>query len=589
MMKRIRVLKDGREIESLVLHRPFHLIGRSPNCDLVLRAKGIRPIHYVVEWLGEGSFKAQGGSWSMFEVVPEAAESGQSGVILDAGATRLGDFEFCVEETTIDINPEIGGGYQRELSEHGRGPRGRVGAEDGVQCLEFVQLHRASGSLEQVSHFDYPGARYKKPLTLSEDVPEFKVRWEIAANNKTRITFDESTFDKDFKVYQGAQEEVAIRQAVISSFEILKVSYRTNTFFLRLIPRAAEVPVPRILFDDAQSKKIFYYTFFPLFLVVGFLYFFKPIPQHLEVSTEPARVVRIQEVVMAPPPPADPTPPPLAYTSPQVAPSPSTPAPLGAGQAGSSRRKPDLKRSTVALGEPAPRKNVTQMGVLGILGKGAKGRGVSPDQVTSLSGIGDMPSSKNASIVLNSGVNGALGSGDRSNPNGAANDKGLTGAATQLTGGAYDPKSTNPLVGGAGAGGGALGSIGGGSGSGIGSGGMGTSGFNAAGLKGLNISGGLDRETVRRIVRSRQGQFQTCYEKALLASPRISGRFVFDWSIGANGDVTQVKQVKTETPSEPDFVACLELVIKEMVFPKASNGKPTRVIYPFEFKSNAPS
>lgn len=55
-MKAVKILLQNRELERFALDRPTVFIGRSPSCDVVLRVPGLRPLHFLLEWVGEGNF-----------------------------------------------------------------------------------------------------------------------------------------------------------------------------------------------------------------------------------------------------------------------------------------------------------------------------------------------------------------------------------------------------------------------------------------------------------------------------------------------------------------------------------------------------
>ncbi|MGK4422631.1 FHA domain-containing protein, partial [Klebsiella pneumoniae] len=70
--------KDGRELNVIHLSGPLLLVGRSPVCDAVVRVKGLKPVHFMIEWIGEGDFDPMLGSWTVFDV--SGAGGTESGV-----------------------------------------------------------------------------------------------------------------------------------------------------------------------------------------------------------------------------------------------------------------------------------------------------------------------------------------------------------------------------------------------------------------------------------------------------------------------------------------------------------------------------
>ena len=83
-------------------------------------------------------------------------------------------------------------------------------------------------------------------------------------------------------------------------------------------------------------------------------------------------------------------------------------------------------------------------------------------------------------------------------------------------------------------------------------------------------------------------KIRKCYEKGLVANPGLSGRLVFQWTILANGTVSNTRLIKSDFASEKRepteaFEKCFSEVISGVQFPQAENGRSTTVIYPFAF------
>jgi hypothetical protein len=144
----------------------------------------------------------------------------------------------------------------------------------------------------------------------------------------------------------------------------------------------------------------------------------------------------------------------------------------------------------------------------------------------------------------------------------------------------FDAAATGPIAKVGGKSGYGVGSALGGEGKGAGSGFE----FGSLDVGGMKVSGGLDRETVRRVIASYRNQIRTCYEKALLSRAKLQGRILYTWNITAAGPVSTAEITKS-TVGSPTLESCVLEVIKGMNFPVAGNGNPTTVIYPFEFQS----
>src|SRR5687768_8327936 len=95
-MKTVAIFNNGREIEKFQLTKPTLFIGRSPTCDVILRAKSVRPLHFVLEWVGEGEFDAEKGFWSIIDISLSQKKESSSGegLILGPEGAAFGPFEF---------------------------------------------------------------------------------------------------------------------------------------------------------------------------------------------------------------------------------------------------------------------------------------------------------------------------------------------------------------------------------------------------------------------------------------------------------------------------------------------------------------
>src|SRR6185437_712992 len=179
--------------------------------------------------------------------------------------------------------------------------------------------------------------------------------------------------------------------------------------------------------------------------------------------------------------------------------------------------------------------DVNKIGILGALkGTGPKGPGVKADKIINEGLITESVSGKSddSKVVIRNPPIGGIGSGGGGSRNGNSN---LAAASTTLGGSQHlAPDSTGPIVGEGGKPGYELGSSIKGAGSESGKG----TGIGRLDDGSAEVSGGLDRETVRRIIMQYRGQIRTCYERALLSSPHLAGRVTYNWTITPQGPVS---------------------------------------------------
>jgi hypothetical protein len=95
---------------------------------------------------------------------------------------------------------------------------------------------------------------------------------------------------------------------------------------------------------------------------------------------------------------------------------------------------------------------------------------------------------------------------------------------------------------------------------------------------GLRISGRLPPEVIQRVVRLNHGRFRGCYQKALLAKPRLSGRVAVRFVIGPVGHVMSVSD-EGSTLDSPATIRCVLESFSKLEFPIPEGGDVT-VVYP---------
>lgn len=96
--------------------------------------------------------------------------------------------------------------------------------------------------------------------------------------------------------------------------------------------------------------------------------------------------------------------------------------------------------------------------------------------------------------------------------------------------------------------------------------------------------GNLPRDVVRRVIMSRAGAYQSCYERQLQVKRDLNGKIEMKIIISGQGKVLQ-SVVARSTMNNPKVERCIAGNIKKLRFPAPKNGKMVKVRYPFRFKS----
>lgn len=95
--------------------------------------------------------------------------------------------------------------------------------------------------------------------------------------------------------------------------------------------------------------------------------------------------------------------------------------------------------------------------------------------------------------------------------------------------------------------------------------------------------GTIDREAVRRVIRSKLDLVKNCYERELRAKPNLGGKVVIAWTIVANGKVEDVK-VKSSELRDDLIENCLVQEFYSWRFPEPPEGAVAEVSFPFMFQ-----
>lgn len=583
-MKVLTLSRSKLELGQSQLRKPLIVVGRSPTCDVVLRAPGIRPIHYLIEWIGSGKFDPSKGTWSIVDVSANA-EAGE-GEILGPDGILLGDIMFRVIDSKIESRDVIGGQIVEGLG------RGRVREPE---ILEFVQVRTDSGAIEEVQHIALSNKPKIEPI--SHEFKTFKVEHPgVKTEHLLKVLADElpgATFLLSGKKIDP-KGSIPLRP-----MDFLQVNWNGRDFYLRFVEEVDCPPIPRDFWGDPLLKRL---AILGLAFIIGltsyivYLNYFK---EEEEKVPELPRVARIEIPATPPPPPPAPETPTVDASketktvtpkqavekkaqAENITPVPQKEAPAKA--AAPKMVKAPEKAPRAGLNTEAPTTDVNQVGLLGALNKTPKrGEGVKADQLLNQGLIKESATAQdNSKIVLRNPPAGVIGSGDGGSPQGRGNTN-LGAASTTLSGiKKGDPSSQGLIARKGGESGFNMGSGSSGMGKGIG----GSEGSGIGGLEGSDFSvagGGLDRETVRRVILSYRSQVRTCYERALISNPTLQGRVVYQWKITPVGSVVTA-QVIRGTIESSNLKTCVLEVIQKMQFPKAPNGMPTTVIYPFIFQ-----
>ncbi len=95
------------------------------------------------------------------------------------------------------------------------------------------------------------------------------------------------------------------------------------------------------------------------------------------------------------------------------------------------------------------------------------------------------------------------------------------------------------------------------------------------------VTGSIDHELIRRIVRAHINEVRHCYNQGLAKDPNLKGRLVLDFTIDPTGAVGEATVVES-TLTDPDVGTCVAKTMLRWKFPASPPGAgPVKIRYPF--------
>lgn len=96
------------------------------------------------------------------------------------------------------------------------------------------------------------------------------------------------------------------------------------------------------------------------------------------------------------------------------------------------------------------------------------------------------------------------------------------------------------------------------------------------------VTGSLDKEIIRRVIRQHRREIKYCYEQQLQKNKNLAGQVKVKFTISATGDVISAL-VSSSSLKSPPVEQCMLGKIRRWVFPEPKGGGIVIVNYPFNF------
>lgn len=95
------------------------------------------------------------------------------------------------------------------------------------------------------------------------------------------------------------------------------------------------------------------------------------------------------------------------------------------------------------------------------------------------------------------------------------------------------------------------------------------------------VTGALDKDIIRRVVRGHINEVRSCYNKGLAKNPNLQGRVAINFVITSTGKVGSAVVQETSLKGDTAVANCIKKAVKRWKFPKPRGGGNVIVTYPF--------
>ncbi len=619
-MKVILFKKNQKEIGRLIPDKRTLLVGRAPVCDLVLRKEDLKPIHFTIEWMGEGAFDPYAGLWSVVDIshkdvnIKKESYSGEAMILMET-PVQIGEFEVSIEEEKLAASPISKGVIQRSLDIEST--ESAVIRPEMDRVLELVTYNTEIDVVTSVNHFT------KDVLSKGIKINSLpKVNFSYSPQTANIVTIENQGDENIVDLYNRADRIIDKFQNVndritVDEDDFYLLYSPENAYYIRWVNKHEVQAPPSAWKKDPVVVTLIIVVICMFLMGIGM----KFIDKHETTDIpKPQRVAKIEvldlEVKEEEPPPLPvyeqevkkeelKTPPPVekveeaktAKPADKADPNKNKQAKVEKADAAPTKTSQvQGKRATIknvdeklelsqGLNQKGEIKNVNTVGLLGKLAGAKKtGSGISAEAVMAKVKPTDSASGDSGKIQVLQPPTGKVNLTNTGKTQANDDDgQGLSAAATTLQ---MDNVSKGTNISGM-ASSKATGSVGTGAFGGNQKDGNGSiqslGGTVALETKSMEVQGGLTKEQVRLAIADNKRALRNCHEQFLTYKKDLGGRIVLRWKINGEGPVDTITTQASNT-AYPNFDSCVTDVIKKIVFPKAPNGNSTVVIYPFLFQ-----
>jgi hypothetical protein len=93
----------------------------------------------------------------------------------------------------------------------------------------------------------------------------------------------------------------------------------------------------------------------------------------------------------------------------------------------------------------------------------------------------------------------------------------------------------------------------------------------------------LDGPVIKQVISAHKSEITYCYEKQLQKNAKLAGRVTPAFTIGPDGDVTEVR-FDENTLSDSEVGKCISEKVKKWEFPRPADGASIEISFPWNFQ-----
>ncbi|MCB0370362.1 MAG: hypothetical protein KDD45_13295, partial [Bdellovibrionales bacterium] len=294
-MKVLVLKKENKEIGRVTPDRRSLVIGRSPVCDMVVRKEEhIKPLHFLLEWMGEGDFDPYTGFWTVIDISAAGAKkinknySGEAHVLMDA-EIEVGGYHFSFIEEKLAQSALAKGVISRSL-EYENDEKVFV-KNDSDSVLELVTYSRSNDIVTSINHFSKDilqkgitiNSLSKINFTYNPQKPNLLSMENLGEENLLDIYNRSERLSDDFS------KEHSVCTLDVEDFYLLYSE--ENAYYLRWVPKAMVSPPKKKKKKDPVILTLVFVTI--AMFVIGLTMRSIERPQTLEIP-KPPRVARVE-------------------------------------------------------------------------------------------------------------------------------------------------------------------------------------------------------------------------------------------------------------------------------------------------------